>query len=219
MQSWLEKITTKTVAIKEYVAIWLSQFVSRTVRCNACGNSSGRIWHNKLNFTFCKSHLVTFALTEAPHIRRIICRSYCTRAIKHRMKWEQFSLHSNNSSFPKLTTAYPISISMGDGLVCVRHVWRCVIVAGRCLLDQFISVLPLCICFSSPLLSPIHTHKHTHTHTHTHTTGLIFLQLSVIETVSLAPNATAPFTWGSICIWYSIINAVQYTAVAKLQLG
>jgi hypothetical protein len=82
---------------------------------------------------------------------------------------------------------------MRDGLLFVRHVRKSVNVAARCLLDQFISVLPLCICISSPF---------TELNSHTQATGLIFLQLAVNKTLSLAPNATGPFIWRAIYILY-----------------
>jgi hypothetical protein len=182
MSRSLEKIIIKTVAIKVDVAIWVSEFVSRTVRCNACGNSSNKIWHNKMNFTFCKSNLVTFALTEAPHIRRIICRSYFTRAIKHGSEVRAVLLILKQQFIPKVNNSLPHLHFNAGWSGFVRHVCKCVTVAGRCLLDQFISVLPLCICFSFPLLSSIHTH----------TTGLIFLQPAVKETSFISSKCYCP---------------------------
>jgi len=100
---------------------------------------------------------------------------------------------------------------MRDGLVFVRHACNCVTVTARCLLDQFISVLPVCIRFSSPFLSSIHTH--------THTTGLIFLQPAVNETVSLASMLLLPLYGSQSTYDMSITNSVQHTAVAIPQLG
>jgi hypothetical protein len=60
--------------------------------------------------------------------------------------------------------------------------------------------------------SPVHLFliPFTELNSHTRTTGLIFLQLAVYKTVSLAPNVTAPSLWGqSTYDMYSINSTIH----------